>query len=231
LDFLGKALWSALGLIVSLDPEVYFIVWTSLQVAGSATVLASIVGVPLGLLIALNRFRGKSAVLVVLNTLMALPTVVVGLLFYALLSRQGPLGDLGLLFTPSGITLGLFVLAVPTVVNLSLAAIQALDRNLFLTCKLLGASLSQEAVKIVKEARFAITAAVVVAFGRVISEVGIAMMLGGNIRGFTRTMTTAIALETAKGEFELGLALGTILLSVALAVNAFLFLLQRSGKQ
>jgi tungstate transport system permease protein len=227
LGFLIDSLCSAFVLVFSLDREVYFIVWTSLKVSALATFFASVLGVPLGTLIALRRFRGKSVLLVVLNTLMALPTVVVGLLFYAILSRRGPMGDLGFLYTPVGISIGLFVLAIPTVVNLTLAAIQGLDPRLMLTCKLLGATPAQQTWKLLVEARFAVTAAVVVAFGRVISEVGIAMMLGGNIRGFTRTMTTAIALETSKGEFELGLALGTLLLAVAFGVNAFLYLLQR----
>jgi len=215
-------------LVVSLDAEVYSVVWTSLKVSILATFFASVLGVPVGVIIALKRFRGKSALLLVLNTLMALPTVVVGLLFYSLLSRRGPLGDLDLLYTPVGISVGLFVLAIPTVINLTLAAIQGLDPRLVLTCKLLGASAVQQTRKILMEARFAVIAAVVVAFGRVISEVGIAMMLGGNIRGFTRTMTTAIALETSKGDFELGLSLGILLMTVAFLVNAVLFLLQRS---
>jgi tungstate transport system permease protein len=228
LDFLLHSLYNALTLVFMLDRDVYFIVWTSLQVSALATFFASVLGVPLGVLVALKRFRGRSGLLVILNTLMALPTVVVGLLFYAFLSRRGPLGDLGLLYTPAGISLGLFVLAIPTVINLTLAAIQGLDPRLLVTCKLLGATPVQQTWKLIVEARFAVTAAIVVAFGRVISEVGIAMMLGGNIRGFTRTMTTAIALETSKGEFELGLALGILLMAVAFAVNALLFLLQRS---
>ncbi len=213
--------------MASLDPAVWFIVLTSLEVSLLATLLSSMVGVPLGALIALKRFRGKPFLQVILNTMMALPTVVIGLLGYAVLSRRGPLGALELLYTPAGISVGLFVLALPTVVNLTLAAIQGLDPRLVVTCKMLGATPVQQTWKILKEGRFAVTAAIVVAFGRVISEVGIAMMLGGNIRGFTRTMTTAIALETAKGEFELGLALGMILLAVALGVNGMLFLLQR----
>jgi len=227
LDFLIKAFQSAWSLIFGFDAEVYFIVWTSVKVATSATLLASVVGVPVGLVLALRDFQGKPLVMVILNTLMALPTVAVGLLLYAFLSRRGPLGDLGLLFTPLGIALGLFVLALPTVVNLTLAAIRSADPRLFVTCKLLGATPIQQAWKILQETRFAVTAAIVVALGRVISEVGIAMMLGGNIKGFTRTMTTAIALETGKGEFELGLALGMILLMVAFGINAILFLLQR----
>jgi tungstate transport system permease protein len=226
-SFFAEALYRSLQLIFGFDPEVYLVVWTSLKVSAIATVLAAITGVPLGLLIALKNFRGKRAVVVALNTSMALPTVVVGLFFYAFLSRRGPLGDLGLLFTPTGLSLGLYALAVPLVVNLTLAAIQGVDPRLFLTCKLLGATPVQQALMILKEARFAVTAALVVGFGRVISEVGIAMMLGGNIKGFTRTMTTAIALETSKGEFELGLALGFFLLAVAFGINALLFLLQR----
>lgn len=227
MGFLLSSLYNAFALLFSFDSGVYVIVLTSLKVSILATFLASALGVPLGVLTALKSFPGKSAVLVVLNTLMALPTVVVGLLFYAILSRRGPLGDLGLLYTPTGISLGLFVLAIPTVINLTLAAIQGLDPRLILTCKLLGATSFQQTRKLLVEARFAVVAAVVVAFGRVISEVGIAMMIGGNIRGFTRTMTTAIALETSKGEFELGLALGIFLLLVAFLINALLFLLQR----
>jgi len=227
-DFLVNAFIRACILIVSFDPEVYFIVWTSIKVASSATFFASVVGVPIGLALAMRHFAGKSVVMVILNTLMALPTVAVGLILYGFLTRNGPLGDFGLLFTPAGIAIGLFVLAVPTVVNLTLAAIQGADPRLFVTCRLLGANPLQQAWKILKETRFGVMAAIVVAFGRVISEVGIAMMLGGNIKGFTRTMTTAIALETGKGEFELGLALGMILLLVALAVNFMLSFLQRS---
>ncbi len=227
MEYFVDSFIAALQLIFALDPEIYFIAWTSLKVSLIATAAASLTGIPLGLLTALRDFSGKQAVLLILNTLMALPTVVVGLIFYGFLSRRGPLGDLELLFTPMGISLGLFVLAVPIVTNLTIAAIQGLDSRLFVTCRLLGATPTQQALMILKEARFAVTAAVVVAFGRVISEVGIAMMLGGNISGYTRTMTTAIALETSKGEFELGLALGIFLLSVAFVVNAALFVLQR----
>ena len=230
MNFLLEAFYSAFRLIIGFDTDVGQVLWTSLEVSTLATLFASLIGVPLGLLIALNRFRGRQALLLLLNTSMALPTVVVGLFFYALLSRRGPLGDLGLLFTPQGITLGLFALALPLVVNLSLAAIQGMDVRLFLTCKLLGANPIQQAWMILKEARFAVMAAIVMAFGRVISEVGIAMMLGGNIKGFTRTMTTAIALETSKGDFEFGLALGMVLLTVAFAVNALLFLLQKENR-
>lgn len=230
MKFFVESLYTAFGLLFGFDPEVYFIVWTSLKVSLSAVCFATVVGVPAGIVIAMRKFHGKQALLVVLNTLMALPTVVVGLFFYAFLSRQGPLGNLGLLFTPGGIAVGLFVLALPTVANLTISAIQGMDRRLFLTCKLLGAGPFQQAWMILREARFAVVTAIVVAFGRIISEVGIAMMLGGNIKGFTRTMTTAIALETSKGEFELGLALGFVLLFTALVINGMLFLLQRTKR-
>jgi tungstate transport system permease protein len=227
LNFLGESFSEAFKLITGYDPEVYTIVWTSIKISLTAILFASLGGVPAGLVVALNMFRGRSIILLLLNTLMALPTVVVGLIFYAVLSRRGPLGNLELLFTPTGISLGLFVLALPIVMNLTIAAVQGLDKRLFLTVKLLGATRLQQAWMIVREARFAVMAAIVMAFGRVISEVGIAMMLGGNIKGYTRTMTTAIALETSKGELELGLALGMVLLIVALVVNATLFWLQR----
>jgi tungstate transport system permease protein len=227
MQFIVDSFAGALALIAGFDPEVYFIIWTSLKVSLAAVFLASVMGTPLGLLIATNDFVGKHTLQVVLNTLMALPTVVVGLLFYGFLSRQGPLGDLDSLFTPVGMALGLFVLALPIVVNLTVSAIQGMDRRLFVTCKTLGARPAQQAWMIVREARFAVMAAVVMALGRVISEVGIAMMLGGNIKGFTRTMTTAIALETSKGEFVLGVALGVVLLFVAFGINGALYVLQR----
>ena len=230
MDYFTKALAAACRLIFSFDPEVYYVVWTSLRVAAAACVLAAAAGIPLGLTIALRRFRGRQAVLLVLNTLMALPTVVVGLFLYALLGRRGPLGVLALLYTPMGIVLGEFVLALPIVTNLTIAAVHGLDPRLLLTCRALGASPRQQAWTILREGRYAVMAAVVAGFGRVIGEVGVAMMLGGNIQGFTRTMTTAIALETSKGEFEMGLALGLLLLLVALAANAVLQRLQRAPR-
>ena len=227
MDYLVEAIAAAFRLIVGFDPDVYFIVWTSLKVSLAACLLAALLGVPLAAVIALRRFRGRGAVLLLLNTLMALPTVVVGLFLYAFLSRRGPLGGLALLYTPAGIVLGEFILALPLVTSLAVAALEGLDPRVALTCRALGASPRQQAWLILREKRFAVMAAVVAGLGRVIGEVGIAMMIGGNIRGFTRTMTTAIALETSKGEFELALALGILLLLVALAVNAALHRLQR----
>ena len=162
-----------------------------------------------------------------LNTLMALPTVVVGLVLFGVFSRQGPLGSFGLLFTPVAMIAGQMVLATPVVAHCVLAAVKGSDARIMNTALTLGASRFQAGVQLLKEIRFGVIAAVVAGFGRVIAEVGVAMMLGGNIRGTTRTMTTAIALETSKGEFAMGLSLGIVLLSVALGVNLFLNLLQQ----
>jgi tungstate transport system permease protein len=230
MDYFLTAARAAWDLLFGFDPEVWFVLWTSLRISSLAAALAAVAGVPLGMAIALGRFRGRGAVLLALNTAMALPTVVIGLFVYALIGRRGPLGPLGLLFTPSGIVVGEFLLAVPVAVNYALNAVQALDPRLFQTIRSLGASRWQEAGMIVREARFGMVAALVASFGRTIAEVGVAMMLGGNIKGFTRTMTTAIALETSKGEFELGIALGVFLLAVALVVNAGLYALQREAR-
>jgi tungstate transport system permease protein len=161
---------------------------------------------------------------------MAIPTVVIGLFVFSFISRQGPLGVLGLLFTPAAMVVGQFLLATPIVVALSYAAIQGIDPRVKMTALTLGARSHQVIITLLLEARFAIIAAVIAGFGRVIGEVGSAMMLGGNIRGYTRTISTAIALETSKGEFSLGLALGMILLTVALSVNIALRYLQHKSK-
>lgn len=188
---------------------------------------AAVIAVPLGLATALNEFRGKTMLLQGLNTLMALPTVVVGLLLYGLLSRQGIFGHYGLLYTAAAVIIGECLLIIPIIWNLSIAAVQSADPRLAATCRGLGANRLQLAWLFLSEVRYGFISAIVVGFGRAIGEVGIAMMLGGNIEGFTRTMTTAIALETSKGEFELALALGSLLLLVAFAVNACFQMLQR----
>jgi len=227
LDFLTDSLLAALTLILTLDAEVVGAVWTSLYTSTAAIVLAAAVGIPTGTLIGVGRFTGRRAVLTLLNTLMALPTVVVGLVIYGFLSRQGPLGALGLLFTPVAMIIGQTVLSAPIVANYTVAAVAGADPRIMTTALTLGAGRLRAAWQLLLEVRFGVMAAVVAGFGRVIAEVGVAMMLGGNIRGYTRTMTTAIALETSKGEFAFGLALGLILMTVALVVNLFLNLLQQ----
>jgi tungstate transport system permease protein len=227
LGYWGDSLLTAFELILGFDREVRMAVWTSLYTSSCSIVIAALLGVPVGLWLGLNRFRGRRLLIALLNTLMALPTVVVGLLLFGLLSRQGPLGPLGLLFTPLAMIAGQTVLAAPIVANLVLAAVTGADQRIINTALTLGASRLQAAIQLLREIRFGVMAAVIAGFGRVIAEVGVAMMLGGNIRNSTRTMTTAIALETSKGEFAFGLALGIILLSVALIVNLFLNALQQ----
>ena len=182
---------------------------------------------PLGFVIGANHFKGKRSIITFFNTMMALPTVVVGLFVFAFISRQGPLGVLGLLFTPTAMMVGQFILSTPIITALSISAIQGIDPRVKLTLITLGARSYQIVIALMLEARFAIMAAVIAGFGRIIGEVGSAMMLGGNIRGFTRSITTAIALETSKGEFSLGLSLGIILLTVALTINIMLRHLQQ----
>jgi len=227
LGYWGDSLLTAFELILGFDREVRMAVWTSLYTSSCSIAIAALLGVPIGLWLGLNRFRGRQLLIALLNTLMALPTVVVGLLLFGLLSRQGPLGPLGLLFTPLAMIAGQTVLAAPIVANLVLAAVTGADQRIINTALTLGASRLQAAIQLLREIRFGVMAAVIAGFGRVIAEVGVAMMLGGNIRNSTRTMTTAIALETSKGEFAFGLALGVILLSVALVVNLFLNSLQQ----
>jgi len=227
LDFLLDSLIQALQLIFSYDPEVYMTIWTSLYVSFIAILLGSLLGVPAGLVIGICQFPGKRIVITLLNTLMALPTVVVGLFCYGFFSRMGPLGSWGLLFTPWAMIVGQTILATPIIANYTLGALSAADKRIMPTALTLGASSLQSSIQLLQEIRFGAMAAIIAGFGRVIAEVGVAMMLGGNIRGYTRTMTTAIALETSKGEFAFGLALGLFLMTVALLVNLFLNLLQQ----
>jgi tungstate transport system permease protein len=227
LGYLTDSFAAAVELIFSFDQEIRLTVWTSLYTSSCAIVVASLIGIPVGLSLGINRFRGRRLMITLLNTLMALPTVVVGLLLFGLFSRQGPAGSLGLLFTPWAMIAGQTVLATPIVANYVLAAVSGSDQRIMDTVLTLGATRFQAGVQLLKEIRFGVMAAVIAGFGRVISEVGVAMMLGGNIRGSTRTMTTSIALETSKGEFAFGLSLGIVLLSVSLFVNLFLNLLQQ----
>ena len=222
MDYLLSSLFSATRLIFNLDAAVFTVVWTSIRISLFAVLIAAAFSIPMALLVALREFRGKALLLQTLNTLVALPTVVVGLLLYGLLSRQGPLGDLGLLYTPMAMVIGQCVLIIPVIWNLGISAINGADPRVMTTCRALGANSFQQGLLFLNEVRFAVMAAIVMGFGRAIGEVGIAMMLGGNIEGFTRTMTTAIALETSKGEFEFALALGALLLLVAFLVNGLL---------
>jgi tungstate transport system permease protein len=227
MGFIADSLTVAIGLLVSFDREIFNAVWVTLWVGCWSILLAAILGVPLGVLVGLHRFPMRGTVVTLLNTLMALPTVVVGLVIYGLISRQGPLGELGLLFSPQSMVIGQTVLAIPIVANYTLSIIEGADPRIVPTSLSLGGTRVQGVLLLLREVRFGIMAALIAGFGRVISEVGVAMMLGGNIKGYTRTMTTAIALETSKGEFGFGLALGLVLMSVALLVNLLLHTFQQ----
>jgi tungstate transport system permease protein len=227
MDYLVEGLLQAGFLVSTFNPEVYQITWLTLQVSLTATLLASAAGIPLAVLLVEGNFRGKESVITLTNTLMALPTVVVGLSVFAFFSRQGPLGGLELLFTPTAIVIGEFVLAIPIVTALTLAALKGVDPRVRETALTLGASRARAAFMIVLEARYAVVAAVLAGFARVLAEVGSALIVGGNIRGYTRTLATAIALETGKGEFAFAIALGSILILLALLTNIGLRLLVR----
>ena len=220
--FFLESLGAALALVLRFDPELLHIVGVSLNVSFWSTLAACIFGVPTGFLIGIARFRLKQAVITFFNTMLALPTVVIGLLVYSLLSRRGVFGSLGWLYTQKAMIFGQIILITPIVVAFTIAAVGRIDDRYRRTALTLGASSWQVALVILREARFSIMAAIVAAFGRVISEIGISMMLGGNAKGFTRTMTTAMALEYDKGEFVLALGLGIVLLAISLAVNVLL---------
>lgn len=200
--------------------ELALAVWISLKTSGLAALIASAIAVPWALFLAGREFPGKRLILVVNQTWMAAPTVVIGLLFYSLLSRSGPLGRLGLLYTQAAMTAGQVFLVLPLIAGFAYTALRQVDRRARQTALTLGASPRQAGWIVLREARFPLLVAVLAGFARAISEVGIAMMLGGNIRNATRNITTSIALETAKGEFGNGVVLGVLLLALTLGINA-----------
>ena len=226
MEFLVDSFLSSVVLIGSMDPELLEVVGLSLRLSCISTFLASIVGIPAGFLIAFREFHGKRFLITILNTLLALPTVVVGLFVYAFLSRRGIFGPWDLLYTQKAIIIGQVILIIPLVTTFTISAFSRIDDRYRETALTLGANVLQTAWVILREARFGIMASMITAFGRVIAEVGISMMLGGNAKGFTRTMTTTMALEYDKGEFVLSIALGMVLLLVSFAVNIFFNYLQ-----
>ena len=229
MDFLGEGFRRALALLLSGDPEVFGIALLTLKIAVLATTIACGIGLPLGYFLATRRFWGRRAALTAVNTALAFPTVVVGLLLYGLLSRHGPLGGLGWLYTWQAIVVGDVLLALPIAAALSAASVQSVDPRVRRTAETLGAGSWRTAWTVAREARFALAAVITAAFGQVVAEIGAAMMLGGNIRGSTRTLTTAVALYTSQGDFGLAVALGLLLIAIALAVNVTLQVLQGKG--
>jgi tungstate transport system permease protein len=205
--------------LLPMQGELAGILVLSLFVSGVAILVSMLVGVPVGIFLGLHRFPGRSFLVTLVNTGMGLPPVVVGLFVFLLLARSGPLGGLDLLYSPSAMVLAQVVIATPLVVGITLAAVQGLDERLHLQILSLGASTGQLYLRLVKEARLSLVAALAAGFGSIISEVGAVMMVGGNIKGQTRVMTTAIVLQTRQGEFGQAVVLGGILLTLALGVN------------
>jgi tungstate transport system permease protein len=215
-----------MDLVVSADPRLMEIVVLSLQVSLSAVLIASVVGLPLGAALAVSRFPGRRTLIVVMNALMGLPPVVVGLLVYLLLSRAGPLGDLGLLFTPQAMVIAQSLLVLPIIVALTRQAAEDAWADYHDLLRSLGAGPARSAATLLWDIRFSLVTTVLAGFGRAAAEVGAVMIVGGNIDGVTRVMTTAIALETSKGDLPLALGLGAILIGIVVAVNAVAFLLK-----
>lgn len=221
-----EATRAAFGLLLSGDPALWGIVWVSVKTSVLALILSAPPAVMLGYAIASFRFPGRRLAIWLVQAALSLPTVLAGLLLYLLLSRHGPLGDLRWLFTQPGVVLGQALIALPVLVAFTLSAVQSADPRFAETAVALGASRWRCMLTVLHEVRFGVVAAVILGFGRVISEVGCALMVGGNIAGETRTITTAIALETSKGDFSQGIALGMVLIAIALLMNGALLLVQ-----
>lgn len=223
---LSRGAIQALRLILTLDPQVLNILGLTLRVTGTALLFSTVIGVPLGGLLALRRFVGKRVIVALLYTGMGLPPVVVGLFVYLLLSRSGPLGYLGWLFTPRAMILAQVIISLPLVMGFTMASVMGVEPELRLQLASLGATSWQATWAILKEARTGVIVSIVGGFGSIISEVGAVMLVGGNIEGYTRTLTTAIVLETRKGSFDLAIALGIILLALSFVANAAMLSLQ-----
>lgn len=231
MDLVVQGLVKAFRLLLSGDPEVLEITFLTLRVSGLATLISLFLGVPLGLYLAVARFRGRELVVGAVNTGMGLPPTVVGLWVSILLWRSGPLGMLGLMYTPTAIVIAQAVIAVPVVTGLTMAAVQQLSPKLRLQVLALGASPLQFWWIIIREVRFGILAAVMAGLGSVISEVGASMAVGGNVRGYTRVLTTAIVLEVSKGNFDMALALGFVLMVLTYSITYALTIVQQRRRR
>jgi len=228
-DSLSNTVYEALILLLSGNIQLWEIIGISFSVSGIAILIAVIPAMTIGFLLAFNEFFGRRLLIALFNTLLSVPAVVIGLTFYLLLSRQGPLGDLRLLFTQTAMIIGQIALCFPLLVAMSHTAFQSIERRAWETAITLGHSRLSALFLVVREARFALLAAVLAAFGRIIAEVGASMMLGGNILHHTRNIPTAIAMETSKGEFSQGIALGIVLLVLAFILNGLLHIFQGKG--
>jgi tungstate transport system permease protein len=222
---------SALAMVIGGDPALYAIVWLSLKVSVSAVLIASIVGMPLGAALAMSRFPGRGALTVVINACMGLPPVVVGLAVFLLLSRSGPLGSAGLLFTPTAMAIAQAVLVAPIIAGLTRQVIEDLWAEYRDEFTAMNIGPLRRMTALLWDARFSLVTTFLAGFGRAAAEVGAVMIVGGNIEGFTRTMTTAIALETSKGDLPLAMGLGMVLLAIVLGVNALAWSARRFGER
>jgi tungstate transport system permease protein len=227
MNFIIEGFFQALHLLLQGNPETYSAIWATVKVSSYSIGTSLLLGIPLGFCLGYFEFSGKKPLRTIVDTLMALPTVFIGLLVYAFLTQRGPLGNWGLLFSLPGIAIGQTILALPIVVGLSATAVESMDQRLHITIMSMGASRRQLFVTSLWEARHGLLAGAIAAYGRVMTEVGISMMVGGNIKWHTRTITTAIALETNKGQFGLGVALGLVLLAIAFCVNVSVSFLRR----
>jgi tungstate transport system permease protein len=230
MELVWEGIVKAVELVFSGDGEVWAITWLSLKISGGATLISLLLGIPIGILLALARFPGRAVAVASVNTGMGLPPVVVGLFISILLWRSGPLGFLEIIYTPTAMIIAQVVIALPIVAGLTMASFQSLDPNLALQLLGIGASKLQLLWLLCSEARLPLLAAVMAGFGGVISEVGASMMVGGNIRAQTRVLTTATVLETGKGNFDIAIALGLILLALCFALNFFLTHIQQRGR-
>jgi tungstate transport system permease protein len=227
MDFILDGFFQAIHLLIRGNAETYSAILATVKVSSYSIGSSLIMGIPLGFCLGYFEFKGKKPVRTIVDTLMALPTVFIGLLVYAFLTNRGPLGNFNLLFTLPGIAIGQTILALPIVIGLSATAVEGMEKKLRITIMSMGANRRQLFLTSLWESRHALLAGAIAAYGRVMTEVGISMMVGGNIKWHTRTITTAIALETNKGQFGMGVALGLVLLTIAFCVNFSVSFLRR----
>lgn len=231
MDLLIEGLKKALEMILSGNPEILEITWRTLRVSLTAVLISTLVGIPLGVILGLTKFPGRRIILVFINIGMGLPPVVAGLIITMSLWRSGPLGHLGLLYSPTAIVMAQILVSLPILIGLTCSAFQQLDEKMLMQIKALGATKLQTLKLLLIEARIAILAAIIAGFGRVIAEVGAAMMVGGNIRGETRILTTSIVMEVGKGNFDIAIALSFIIMTLAFLITFCLTFLQQRSKQ
>ncbi|MBP2240398.1 tungstate transport system permease protein [Cytobacillus eiseniae] len=230
MELLIEGMKKAIEMLLSGDPEIFQITWLTLRVSLTAVLISTLVGIPIGILLGLTRFPGRRLLLIIINIGMGLPPVVAGLWITMLLWRSGPLGDFSLLYSPFAIVLAQILVSLPIIIGLTCSAFQQIDEKMLLQIRALGATKLQSVTLLLREAKIAILAAIIAGFGRVIAEVGAAMMVGGNIRGETRILTTSIVMEVSKGNFDVALALSFLLMSLAFIITFLLTNLQQRNK-